>query len=191
MNSGSDMTQGIEFSVYEAANKDTKCFFSMIRTHGWCRLLQTHITQHEKCERTQEFAIFGGGVVSSFLPQWTTALLLLVLERQKAGHGKVDKSNFISSTSFWASEGRREVAVREQYLGHPSFSSHISQQLSRRQNSTHTVWQQYWMLPLATLHILLLLHDIMLNRFYGCYTTVSNVSNTLFIIFYFLFWKSI
>lgn len=102
---------------------------------------------------------------------------------------KWDKSNFISSTSFWASEGRREVAVREQYLGHPSFSSHISQQLSRRQNSTHTVWQQYWMLPLATLHILLLLHDIMLNRVYGCYTTVSNVSNTLFIIFLFSFLK--
>ncbi len=104
---------------------------------------------------------------------------------------KWDKSNFISSTSFWASEGRREVAVREEYLGHPSFSSHISQQLSMRQNSTHTVWQQYWMLPLATLHILVLLHDIMLNRFYGCYTNVSNVSNTLFKQFFKLLWKTV
>lgn len=93
---------------------------------------------------------------------------------------KWDKSNFISSTSFWASEGRREVAVREEYLGHPSFSSHIAQQLSMRQNSTHTVWQQYWMLPLAILHILVLLHAFMLNRFDGCYINVSNVSNTLF-----------
>lgn len=71
----------------------------------------THTKQQMRVDMSR---VVSRGDVSSFMPQWTTALLLLVLERQKKQvTEKWDKRNFFLYLFL-----RGKVAAQE-YLGHP------------------------------------------------------------------------